>query len=174
MKLLTEKDFYKISIKEIAESSDVDRKTVYNYYKDVNLILEDIQKELVENFEKEIDHLTFDSGEDGKIAFFLFSKLLSENMETYSLILKNDHSVLIDRITDFLKRKVRLIMDKSGAEVKKIELAMEFLVAGIIAAYRSWFNSEYRLPLEVFTENLARLILVGAPAYFHGNKGEEE
>ena len=38
--LLVEKDLEKISIKEIAEKADVDRKTVYNYYKSVQEILD--------------------------------------------------------------------------------------------------------------------------------------
>ena len=40
VRLLTEKEMDKITIKELAELADVDRKTVYNYYEGVYDILD--------------------------------------------------------------------------------------------------------------------------------------
>ncbi len=43
MKLLVDKEFDKITVKEIAQIAQVDRKTVYNYYTGVMEIFEEIE-----------------------------------------------------------------------------------------------------------------------------------
>ena len=43
LQLLSHKEVEKISVKEIAETADVDRKTVYNYYEGVYDILDELE-----------------------------------------------------------------------------------------------------------------------------------
>ena len=50
-KLISEKDINKITIKDIADTADINRKTFYNYYSGVYEIIEEIEKELVGEFE---------------------------------------------------------------------------------------------------------------------------
>ena len=61
LQLLAEKDLEKISVKEIADCADVDRKTVYNYYNGVYDILDDLESELAHDFEKAIESFDFAS-----------------------------------------------------------------------------------------------------------------
>ena len=53
VQLLGKKDVEKITIKELAETADVDRKTVYNYYNGVADILGELENEMVSDFQKE-------------------------------------------------------------------------------------------------------------------------
>ena len=50
LNLLAEKELEKITIREIADGADVDRKTVYNYYSGVYDILDELENELVKDF----------------------------------------------------------------------------------------------------------------------------
>ena len=50
-KLISEKDINKITIKDIADTADINRKTFYNYYSGVYEIIEEIERELVGEFE---------------------------------------------------------------------------------------------------------------------------
>ena len=54
--LLADKDLEKISVKEIADCADVDRKTVYNYYNGVYDILDDLESDLAHDFENAIEN----------------------------------------------------------------------------------------------------------------------
>ena len=55
LSLLTEKDVEKITVGEIAVRANIDRKTVYNYYTGIYGILDEISKELADDFEKVIE-----------------------------------------------------------------------------------------------------------------------
>ena len=58
--ILMEKEFEKITITEIAQRADINRGTFYKYYKDTADLLEEIEKEIVEqiadNLNKKISH----------------------------------------------------------------------------------------------------------------------
>ena len=48
--LLVEKDLNKITIIEIAERADINRKTFYNHYSGIHLLVDEVDNELIESF----------------------------------------------------------------------------------------------------------------------------
>lgn len=57
--LIAEKDLNDITIKDISDVADINRKTVYNYYGGIHEILDEIENELVSSFEKVIQEIDF-------------------------------------------------------------------------------------------------------------------
>lgn len=57
--LMAEKDLNDITIKDISDVADINRKTVYNYYGGIHEILDEIENELVSSFEKVIQEIDF-------------------------------------------------------------------------------------------------------------------
>ena len=164
LKLLTEKDIDKVTVKEIADGANVDRKTVYNYYTGVDKILEELENELAKDFEKAIGEFHFESVEDTMSAFNALTELLSENMELYTLLMKIDgRSRLMEKIVVYLKEKVRSVLASSSVEASKIDVAVEYVTAGMFTAYKYWFNSDRKQSLEDFTEDVATLVIGGLP-----------
>ena len=167
LKLLTEKDIDKVTVKEIADGADVDRKTVYNYYAGVEEILEELENELTIDFEKTLVEFKFESVEDTMSAFYAFSEFLQTNMEMYTLLMKIDgRSRLMEKIVAYLKEKVRSVLVDTKVEASKIDLAVEYVTSGMFAAYRYWFNSDRKQSLEDFTDDIATLVIGGLPTYF--------
>ncbi len=168
MTLLAEKDMEKLTMKEIAEAASVDRKTLYNYYKNIDALLEEVENELIGNFEAALNGWKFDSEEDTKAAFISLTEHLHEHMEAYSLlmaILKN--SFITCKTIMFLKEKVRAILEATNMPKGKSELAAEYITNGMFAAYRAWFNSDRKQSLEELTVELSTLVVCGAAVYFH-------
>lgn len=167
LKLLTEKDVDKVTVKEIADGADVDRKTVYNYYTGVDEILEELENELAMDFEKTLVEFNFESVEDTMSAFYAFSEFLQANMEMYTLLMKIDgRSRLMEKIVAYLKEKVRSVLEHTSVEAAKIDLAVEYVTSGMFMAYRYWFNSDRKQSLEDFTDDIATLVIGGLPTYF--------
>ena len=167
LKLLTEKDIDKVTVKEIADGADVDRKTVYNYYTGVDEILEELENELAMDFEKTLVEFRFESVEDAMSAFYAFSEFLQANMEMYTLLMKIDgRSRLMEKIVAYLKEKVRSVLEHTSVEAAKIDLAVEYVTSGMFMAYRYWFNSDRKQSLEDFTDDIATLVIGGLPTYF--------
>ncbi len=167
MALLAEKEISKLTMKEIAECANVDRKTLYNYYKNVSELFEEIENELIANFETALGEWEFDTMEHTKGAFMSFANHLKENMETYTLltgILKN--AFITSKTVEYLKDKIRSVLVTVNVPQRKIDLAAEYIAHGMFAAYRLWFSSNRDRSLEEFTTALATIVMGGARAYF--------
>ena len=166
LQLLAEKDLEKISVKEIADCADVDRKTVYNYYNGVYDILDDLESELAHDFEKAIESFDFASREVQDI-FIELSRLLQMRMDIYALLMKIDNSRLASKFMVYLKGKIEQVIGRVGAySTDKITVAAEYVTSGMYMAYKHWFNSDRKQSLEDFTLELSRLVMGGLPAYF--------
>lgn len=96
--ILMEKEFEKITITEIAQRADINRGTFYKYYKDTADLLEEIEKEIVEQIADNLQQ------ENLPLDLWLEKLLLilQENPSVSHLILLNNSHLL-----DLLLEKIR-------------------------------------------------------------------
>ena len=164
--LMCEKEFDKITIKEIAERADVDRKTVYNYYDSVQAIMDELENELVSNFEEKTREL--DYGVEDPLEFFtVLTDLLNENIELYFQLMNiKTNATLSQKIFEFLREKIGSSLLSSGVvEPQKAALATEFITAGMFFSYRSWFQSNREIPLAEVSKGIGTLVTDGINKY---------
>ena len=164
--LMAEKDLDKITIKEIAERADVDRKTVYNYYDSVHAILDELENELVNDFEAKTKEL--DYGVEDPLEFFtVLTDLLNENIELYYQLMNiKTNAGLSQKIFDYLREKIESSLLSSGVvEPQRAMLATEFITAGMFFSYRSWFQSNREIPLEEVSKGIGTLVTDGINKY---------
>lgn len=55
MQLIIEKDFGQITVKELAERADINRKTFYMHYTSVQDVIEEVQNEIIDSLMVVID-----------------------------------------------------------------------------------------------------------------------
>jgi AcrR family transcriptional regulator len=165
--LMVEKEVEKISIKEIAERADVDRKTIYNYYGGVYDILNELENEVVETFNKLTLNVEGDYEEVTAGFFVEITKVFDENLELYGQLLKiNYSSRLMSKITEYLRAKMRRAIERNRIVApSKVEIAAEYVLSGMFWAYRYWFNSDRKIPLEDFSKEVGLLVMKGLPEY---------
>ena len=162
MEALQEKELEKVTMKEIAERADVDRKTVYNYYADAQAVLGEIEDEAVAELERLSKDLQYNP-ENPLAIFEALTELLNRNLEVYAYLMRmENNSRLILKMIGYLRSKVRETISRS-AEIKqdRIELVTDFVTAGLFSAYRYWFNAEDKCTLEEFSKQVAALVLEG-------------
>lgn len=167
--LLVEKDVEKISIKEIAERADVDRKTVYNYYSSVYEILAELENDWVEDFDQFTKRLENVRGTEYLEQFFpVLAELIADDIELYKQLMRmGSQSRVINRLTEFLNEKIKKAFARSyELEEEQVNLAAEFVLAGLFWSYRSWFNSDRQKSLKEFSTELGELVMGGLTAYF--------
>ena len=165
LRLLAEKPLDKMSVKEIADYADIDRKTVYNYYNGVYDILDDLETELMQDFEVAIEGFDFETREDLDI-FLELAQILKKRMDIYSLLMKIDNARLQPKLVISLKEKVVKVINRFGAYPEnQVALVAEYITSGLYVAYRHWFNSDRQQPIEEFTVDVFRLMLGGAASY---------
>ena len=165
--LLAEKDLEKITIKEIADGADVDRKTVYNYYSSVTAILNELENEFFATIEKALNEFDFNK-QKGMEFFDALAKLVEENLEFYELLMKIDSaSRLSAKLVAYIKEKISFIIGwPQHRSRERIDMVSEFVTAGIIAAYNHWFHTNRTQSLRDFSHEMGLFILGGMSKYF--------
>lgn len=163
LETLQGKELDKITMKEIADRADVDRKTVYNYYASPQKIFEELEDEAMQELDRRTKGLRYEP-ENPLAIFEVLTDMFTSNWEVSTHFMHMEmNSRLIVKIIEHLRVKVRETISRSE-EIKeeRIELVTEFITAGLFSAYRYWFNAKEKCPLEEFSKGVATLVLEGA------------
>ncbi len=155
--LMEEKEFKNISVKDIAERADLNRGTFYLHYNDSYHLLQDIEEEILHDFQEMINNYRYSSSHDTLLpALNPIISYVSENTAICRILFENSPS------TDFLDR-FRSLIHASGREIVKavyphaeettVEYFFEFLTYGLIGMLKRWIETGRQMP----QEELARM-----------------
>ena len=174
--LLSEKDLNAITIKDISDVADINRKTVYNYYAGIHEILDEIENEIISVFERVIRNIDLGkSFENPRLIFESLNEIIDSDMEFYSRFMKIDaNSHLVRKIVSSLKTKVReTLAEQLPAAEDRSGLAADFITSGMVSAYQCWFNSRNRRPLSEFSRDVGALVFYGISGLLNENGTSE-
>lgn len=145
VQLMTEKPIDDISVTEIANLADINRKTFYNYYSGVYQLVDEIENEMVDCFAELIETIDFENViANPSDVFDKFFKVVSENVSIIdSLFSPGSNSALAYKI---LEKMIEITRDAAlkhfTMEPERIECIVRFIFAGEIAVYQDWFHSD--------------------------------
>ena len=111
-KLMAEKDINDITIMELAETADINRKTFYNYYSGVYQVVEDIEHDILSSYAELLGGVEFREYMDAPVSLFnRFSQLINMDPEFFGYLLTmNGNISLITRIMRLLQEKTCEVM----------------------------------------------------------------
>ena len=136
--LLTEKDIDSITIKDIAERAIINRKTIYNYYRGVYQIVEDIENGIAADLDTAVRELE----------------------QRRALLQMNPSSGFAARIRQLLCERVRQVFARSSEMTPEtLDATVDFAVSGVISVYRSSLRREdglWRGKLSDIVERMCR------------------
>ena len=146
VELLNEKDINQITITDVAKRANINRKTFYNYYSDINDVMEEIENLVVAAFIKNIGTVEFTNMADFLTEIFIkFTETVNHDLEFYGLLFKtNNRSFLIAKIVDILKKYVQQRIEETETlDQKRFKVAVDLCIPGIISVYMNWFTNSY-------------------------------
>ncbi len=158
--MIIEKDFNEITIKELAERANINRKTFYLHYESMEEILFDVTVELSEQvFESLNNKGFFDPNVIGITPLIeTIDELINSNYElTRKLISANSYRFFSRNIKDLIKdaviRKIKKHIDMSEY---KMNLVGDFIASGLSKLLKDWFENPQLTINEVsaFASNL--------------------
>lgn len=163
--LLAEKDFGAITIKEIADLADVNRKTIYNYYKGVYDILEEVENDLLETLSRVFKDVNYEQVlANPLIIFEKLTEALSSDLDFFGHLMRiQSPSHATEKIGKMLQRKMYdTVMQASlNKDPVYVGTIVEFISSGMVAAYRVWFNSGRTQPIEDVSRQIGNMVLYG-------------
>ncbi|MBQ6042884.1 MAG: TetR/AcrR family transcriptional regulator [Clostridia bacterium] len=168
--LYSEMPFEDITVTDLARRAGINRKTFYNYYSGVHSIAEEIESELETALDRSL------SGKDifasPETALECLNAIITENLEFCGNIFTSrrnaEHSSRL--LVSFARRMRGIAHESSGIKPETLELLTDFITAGLMAAYRGWFLSETRRPLEETTRELSAFLSGGMSAFVENNE----
>ena len=167
-KLLTQKDINDITISDIAAEAGINRKTFYNYYGGIYEVVGEIEDDIVRLIDKEVTGIGFQNSlQSPYLIFEKLTKVINTDTDFFGYLLDMNANVSLERkIADLLKSKFKMfvLQDVEISELR-LNLMAEFIISGMVAVYRRWFNSDRSEPIETISKEMQLLAFEGIKGF---------
>lgn len=166
IKLLSQKPIQNISIKELCKEAEINRGTFYTHYNDIYDMLNQIEDELQEDFEKALEPLNHMDGKafTSEIKTTQVFQYIKESPELYPLTLGDygDKFFMLKLINigreKFIKNYSKYFKD---VPPEKVEYFFTFASSGCMGLLQKWFADGMIIPVEEIAKVAEDIILMG-------------
>ena len=164
--LICEKDYEKITVKELYDRAKINKKTFYHYYETLDFLLAEMQTELSEGYlERVKNYVLPDDLDKVNREFFIYA---SEQGLAYEKITCGGsyHAIrdeMTDKVTDLAWSKSKKYQRLNGYEKKVL---MGFINNAVLNAYREWVQDGKKIPMDEVIEITNKLVLGGVKGFF--------
>ncbi|MBP5363266.1 MAG: TetR/AcrR family transcriptional regulator [Ruminococcus sp.] len=166
--LLCEKDINTITIKDISEKADINRKTFYNYYSGIHQVVDEIENSIINSLESNLNDVDiYEAMKDPLIVFDKLTAIINSDFEFYSHLMKMSSNVsLATKVVDLLKEKTKEKLKKQ-VDIPETDLQMiiDYSTSGMIRVYQMWFNSNRAIPIEELSNTLGNIMFYGISGF---------
>ena len=166
--LLAQKDINEISIKDIADLADINRKTFYNYYAGVYQLVDEIENTIVAYFAKLIEQVDFEQViTDPSVVFGKLLETVNSHMEYVDALFKiNGNSSLVNKVqSKLIDMTCDAAVEHFRSDRVRTEYIVRFIFAGEIAAYQAWYQSGQQMPIQELSRIIETLCTKGLNAF---------
>ncbi len=163
-KLLSEKELNDITVRDIADLADINRKTFYNYYAGVYAVLDEIENEVVGTLEDALCGTDFrESMSHPHLVFEKLTAIINTNLDFYGHLLSMQGNVsLITKTATLLKQKTReAVLLQLPVREAEVDILLDYTFSGMFTVYQQWFNSDRSQSIEEISEVLSKLCFNG-------------
>ena len=167
--LICEKDYEKITVKELCERARINKKTFYHYYSTLDDLLSEMQMELTQGYLERVKDFTLpDDLEKVNRAFFLFSE---EQGPAYEKITTSGNY-------DYVRgRMISKVMGATWAKSKRFNqldsfrqnLLISYVNIVTLNVYKQWTKDRKKVPLDEIIDICNQLVLSGTKGFFENN-----
>jgi AcrR family transcriptional regulator len=162
--LLSEKDLNDITVRDIADLADINRKTFYNYYSGVYAVLDEIENEVVSTLENALGATDFrEAMSHPDLVFEKLTAIINTDLDFYGHLLSMQGNVsLITKTVKLLKQKTReAVLLQLPIREEEIDILLDYTFSGMLTVYQQWFNSDRSRSIEEISETLSELCFNG-------------
>ncbi len=143
--LMEQKSLKDISVRELAETVDINRGTFYLHYKDIFDMLEQVEQELFEEFHEIMEKYPLDQlkGSPLLILMDLFQFLYDNASLCKVLLGKNGDIAFVEKLKGIVKNHCLNAWTQlfNASNVNTFEYFHSFIVSGIIGLFQKWLEN---------------------------------
>lgn len=173
-KLMVEKDINDITIMELANTADINRKTFYNYYTGVFQLVDELEDDILNKLQSTLKETDIIESIKEPLKLFL---ILNEAIGLNDPFLRN--MLQSEKVSSFFNKfedqMISLIRDEVARQMHTDPVATEyvihFILAGEISVYKAWFKSDKNFPVEKLSEMINELAINGVRSLVDRTRG---
>lgn len=165
--LLKEKDIKDISVKELSDYADINRCTFYLHYKDVYDMLEKIEAEFIDDFNRMLDSCidTIPNPDPYPFMHALFS-YVNEHREALSALLgKHGDLAFVNYMKGIVRERMHFIWEKNAYRTDNFEYYSAFIISGCLGLVEKWIQNGFVESPEDMSELAAKMVLQGIQVF---------
>ncbi|HBM75863.1 MAG TPA: TetR/AcrR family transcriptional regulator [Clostridiaceae bacterium] len=162
-KLLEEKSIKDITVRELSDLVDINRGTFYLHYKDVFDMVEQIEKEMFENFRSVLYEYPLEvlKGKPLPMLIDIF-RFVKENSDMCrGLISKNGDISFVNRLEELVKERCLSDWMKIFNKSENFEYYCSFIVSGSIGLLQRWLETGLKESPEHMADLAEQMIMTG-------------
>ena len=178
--IMEEKDISSISISELTQEANVNRRTFYTHYRNITDILDEIEEDLVEALGKLVQKIDLKASRQSAYDLFIgLDSLITVEFDYYFQLVRVDmRGMLMSRLKNVIKGMTDTMLEalckKHGENAAMIST---FIVGGFFNMYLEWHNHPDDLNIEQAAELAGRMVElcienVGTKIAVGANNGE--
>ena len=160
-KILETKDLSAVTITELTQKANVNRRTFYTHYRNIADILNDIEEDLIAALTKLLQRFDVNDYKASTYELFMgLNDLITVEFDFYFHLVRVDmRGPLMSRLKNVIKcttdRVLAQVCPNMGID---IEILSSFIVGGLFNTYLDWNNHKDRVPIEHAAELASCLV----------------
>ena len=163
-KLLSEKEINDITVHDVAELAEINRKTFYRYYAGIYQVVDELENEIVRSYEQILGEIDF--RKDIENPYRIFERLtatINTDLDFYGYLLSMQGNVsLVSKISGMLKSKtMETLLLHVPMDAQKADIMLDYVISGMVAVYQRWFNAGRCESIELLSKTLSVLAFSG-------------
>ena len=162
--LLSEKNINDITIKDIADKADINRKTFYNYYNGIYDLTGEIENSIIDSFEQVLRNTNINELLHNPYSMFeALTRIINSNLDFYQhLISIESNSNLVSKLFKSLKTRAKEVISLyTLLDDATLDIVLDFVVSGMFTVFQHWFNSSREHSIDDLAKIVATLSFNG-------------
>lgn len=150
-RIMEDKDISSITISELTQKANVNRRTFYTHYRNITDILNEIEGDLVtalKELAKQFDPTDFEAS---TYKLFLgLNELITVEFDYYFHLVRVDmRGMLMSRLKNVIKASTdKLLENLTSKQGQDAAVISSFIVGGFFNTYLEWHNHPDEIPIE--------------------------
>lgn len=174
MQLLMQKELAEITVTDISQAAEINRKTFYSHYAGTAAVLNEIEAEISGAYRSQIETMQWEELAQIGQVFHKLASVRIDNMEYWSALMCSERNIhLISKINNALTGEIKEILrNKTGDNSVSFHLMIDFVIGGLLAVYENWLLTERAEPLETIADQIESIVGDSWSRFFSRRKEE--
>lgn len=149
--MLSEMELSRITISEICEKAEINRKTFYRHYNSISELIAELEDTIVSDFSKNLTHNNSISNVGEVIQGI--SAAINRQSDYFIRLMKHNPDIFgRGKIKAIMRRLITVSLKSGGTDLLTISTAAEYTASGIISVFSQWIERGCTDDLNALTE----------------------